>query len=468
MATGLRDAKRSLQEMTIPSPKKKTRVNSRQDTGPSGIRSTPIASTPEPTSAVMQAVQPVKKNNTLLWSVGIGVAIFIFLIGLGAVYAVSRFVQSPSLPGEQALASVNLPLSKQMVKIHADSYIIGSDVTGTEYAPTQQIELTEFWIDQYEATNAQYAEFLAEGDREPPVSWSTGTIPAEKENHPVEGITWDIATAYCQWAGKRLPTEAEWEAAARGRHGLAYPWGDTERDVELPRAGTYAVGSIVANRSPFGVFDMAGNVWEWVGDPYAPVEEGNRVLRGGTHGFVQDMAYRLQGDPSVPTMSATSGVRCAADEVTVVETETVLFEDNFTNPTSGWPELEAESGLFGYHPPDFYHVEVHAPGERGLISRGPGFDNVTVESNIFVAKTGTDIGDFRYGLVVRRTGEQFYAFTVSPRSKNWYALKSSAAGLEVLAEGADDSIQGLRACFLNRVDQTAEVSEADFNCKSGS
>ena len=77
-----------------------------------------------------------------------------------------------------------------------------------------------------------------------------------------------------------------------------------------------------------------------------------------------------------------------------------------------------------------------------MVSRGPNFDNVTVESNLFVAKTDTDTGDFRYGLIIRRSGEQFYAFTVSPRSKTWYVLKSSSSGLDVLDEGSDDTIQG--------------------------
>jgi formylglycine-generating enzyme required for sulfatase activity len=86
--------------------------------------------------------------------------------------------------------------------------------------------------------------------------------------------------------------------------------------VELPRDGTYTIGSISTNRSPFGAFDMAGNVWEWVGETYAPVEVGHRVLRGGASGFLKDMAYRLEGDPKLPTMIAAAGFRCAADEVT--------------------------------------------------------------------------------------------------------------------------------------------------------
>ena len=137
--------------------------------------------------------------------------------------------------------------------------------------------------------------------------------PAGRADFPVEGVTWDQAAAFCQWAGKRLPSEAEWEVAARGPKGSLYPWGDDERAVTLPDDKTYAAGQIPANRSAFGVFDMAGNVWEWVGDAYAPVPAGHKVLRGGSYGLLRDMAYRLHGEPNVRTMFAMAGIRCAAD-----------------------------------------------------------------------------------------------------------------------------------------------------------
>jgi formylglycine-generating enzyme required for sulfatase activity len=83
--------------------------------------------------------------------------------------------------------------------------------------------------------------------------------------------------------------------------------------VTLPDGKTYAVGQIPANRSAFGAFDMAGNVWEWVDAAYAPVPEGHQVLRGGSYGLLKDMAYRLHGEPNVRTMFAMAGIRCAAD-----------------------------------------------------------------------------------------------------------------------------------------------------------
>jgi formylglycine-generating enzyme required for sulfatase activity len=217
----------------------------------------------------------------------------------------------PAIPVE----APELPSAKAMVKVGAGTYQVGRDSPGGNYAPVQSIAVNDFWIDQYEVTNVQYAEFLSATKGLPPASWVGEAMPAGLPDFPVEGVTWDQAAAFCKWAGKRLPSEAEWEIAARGKDGSLYPWGNDEQLVVLPDNKTYAVGKIPANRSAFGVFDMAGNVWEWVGDPYAPVAAGQRVLRGGSYGFLRDMAYRLQGDPNVRSMFAMAGIRCAADHV---------------------------------------------------------------------------------------------------------------------------------------------------------
>jgi formylglycine-generating enzyme required for sulfatase activity len=296
-------------------------------------------------------------------------------------------------------------------------------------------------------TNAQFAEYLAQTNQQPPASWPEGQMPAEQADHPVKGLTWNVAAAYCQWAQKRLPTEAEWEVAARGPEGRLFPWGDDQNAVKLPQSGTYPIGSKPTNQSAFGVFDMAGNVWEWVGDPYAPVTEGNRVLRGGENGFLKDMAYRLIGPPTQESIIKTAGVRCAADKVNVVQVETVrvkgvLFEDKFADPGSGWPILSEGTYLYGYHPPDYYHIEVGQPESHTVVSRAPNFDNATVETGVLVDHTTTENGNYRYGLALRRSGDNYYAFTVSPRTGSWQVIKSSAQGFELLDEGTIDSLQG--------------------------
>jgi serine/threonine-protein kinase len=440
MAEGLREVRRSFNETTIPTPKR-----SREATDPSGVKKA-------------AAVKPAKrKSNAALWMMGIGVAVVLLIFGVAVLFVLSRFVQTSLSPqqtqanaaNELAVAAFDeaLPPSDQMVRIKGGVYTVGLDASDREHVPLQQVELNEYWLDQYEVTNAQYAAFLAKVAGQPvPGGWPDGNLPPGLENHPVEGITWDMAVAYCSWAQKRLPTEAEWEVAARGSTGLLYPWGNKERAIDLPRTESYPVGSVAQNRSPFGVFDMGGNVWEWVDKPYATIVEGNQVLRGGAHGFLQDMAYRLQGDPTVPTMSATAGIRCAADKVNVVDASSPLFTDDFSDPTSGWPSSGEGGdgvGLFGYHPPDFYHVEVNVPEASQIVSFGPVFNDFTVESDIFVAKSENDTGDFRYGLMVRQNGDQYYAFTISSRTHNWYVLKNGPNGLAELDKGSHDSIQGL-------------------------
>lgn len=271
------------------------------------------------------AAQPAGGSRRVLWMGAAALAAVLLIVALGIFLIAPRFDQSQSLAEEPPLLPDNptttavdpatLPPAEGMVKIDGGLYTVGLEPPDDEHTLPQHVRLTEFWIDQYEVTNAQFAAFLAETGAAPPPNWSGGAVPAGLENHPVEGVTWDQAAAYCTWAKKRLPGEAEWEIAARSADGRLYPWGNDERAVQLPRSGTYPVGSIADNRSPYGVYDMAGNVWEWVGDIYAPVESGQRVLRGGAHGFQKDMAYRLHGDPNVPTMFATAGIRCAADQV---------------------------------------------------------------------------------------------------------------------------------------------------------
>ena len=255
--------------------------------------SSPVPQQPEVDTALVvsspvagTSAQPARTR--LPRAVLIGVpAVVAALLLLVVAFAASRPGQSavpvaaPAQPAPQAA----LPSAQAMVKVGAGTYRVGRDSPGGNYAPVQSITINDFWIDQYEVTNAQYAEFLSATRGLPPASWAGGVMPAGQPDFPVEGVTWDQADAFCKWAGKRLPSEAEWEIAARGKEGSLYPWGNDERVVVLPDSKTYAVGTIPANRSAFGVFDMAGNVWEWVGDPYAPVPAGRRCCAGAAMAF---------------------------------------------------------------------------------------------------------------------------------------------------------------------------------------
>ena len=129
---------------------------------------------------------------------------------------------------------------------------------------------------------------LRDTDHTPPKYWKGETPPAKIADHPVVYVSWHDVTAYAEWAGKRLPTEEEWEKAARGTDGRMYPWGDEEPTPELcnfgqNEGGTTPVGKYSPQgNSPYGCVDMAGNVWEWTASDH---EKGGKVLRGGSWGY---------------------------------------------------------------------------------------------------------------------------------------------------------------------------------------
>lgn len=402
----------------------------------------------EPVAPISAVASPRKNNLPLILG---GVAAVLLLLVVVGVALFFLFRPGPSDGEEQVIAGPEdtvLPSSEKMIKIGAGTYSIGRDAPGQNYAPPQEVKLSEFWIDQYEVSNAQYAQFLADTQNQPPATWPDGKVPADQADFPVQGVSWDLANAYCQWVKKRLPAEAEWEVAARGPEGRLFPWGNDPRAVELPRSGVYKVGGKPTNQSAFGVFDMAGNVWEWVGETYVPVQkEGDRVLRGGENGLLKDMAYRLEGPPNQESIIKTAGIRCAADKVEVAQpqvaqVEGVLVQDSFADPGSGWPILSEGSYLYGYHPPDYYHVEVGQPEARTVVARAHDFEDATVEAKVLVDHTDTEQGNFRYGLALRRNGDSYYAFTVSPRTGTWQVVKSSPNKLDVLAEGGVQTLQG--------------------------
>ena len=133
----------------------------------------------------------------------------------------------------------------------------------------------------------------------------------------------------------------------------------------------------------------------------------------------------------------------------------ILFHDDFTNPTTGWAEDKFDNYFIGYHEPEYYHVEVTSPNSKTTVfePQKQVFEDATVDLDVLTvsAKTAPQ-GDFRYGITFRRAGDQYYAFTVSPRTKKWFALKNSPSALTVLAEGTDDNIHELDTDDTLRVD----------------
>ncbi len=241
-----------------------------------------------------------------------------------------------------------------MVYVPAGEFIMGSDEGESDEQPTRTVYLDAFYIDKYEVTNARFATFVSangyktdaerggcgwiyeggEGKCVPGADWQHSLGPdtdlGGKDEHPVVQVSWNDAKAYCEWAGARLPTEAEWEKAARGTDGRTYPWGEW---IDCDHAqyggcggGTVPVGSKPKGASPYGALDMAGNVWEWVADwydsgyygtspetnPKGPASGDSRVLRGGSWRSNEALVRAaLRGRSSPGDARGSVGFRCA-------------------------------------------------------------------------------------------------------------------------------------------------------------
>jgi len=208
---------------------------------------------------------------------------------------------------------------------------------GVVEMPQTRVFLKAYYIDKYEAVNIEYKRFIdATGTKPPSECWKDNMyLPEEQDNLPVAHISWYDADAYCRWRGKRLPTEAEWEKAARGTDGRIYPWGNTfdkdkanTREWNMHRFKRVPVGSFPDGASPYGAMDMAGNVWEWTADWYKPYPgPGNdllreasgeifKVARGGswdTTGENRRTTARYLWQP-YESYQCFIGVRCVKDE----------------------------------------------------------------------------------------------------------------------------------------------------------
>jgi formylglycine-generating enzyme required for sulfatase activity len=181
----------------------------------------------------------------------------------------------------------------------------------------QQVELPAYRMAKYPVTNGEYQRFIeATGHRTPDHWLSGGRYPPDLARHPVVFVSWHSAVAYAEWAGGRLPSEAEWEKAATGSDGRLYPWGNDFvaancNTSESGSEGTRPVEAHPAGISPYGVMDMAGNVWEWTTTPYETDEQW-RVLKGGAWDYkgLKDArcAFRVYFKPDF--RNSAVGFRC--------------------------------------------------------------------------------------------------------------------------------------------------------------
>ncbi len=226
-----------------------------------------------------------------------------------------------------------------MVLVPAGEFTMGSDKGDDDESPIHRVYLDTFYLDKFEVTNGRFAKFVDAIQSEPPWGFSDKDTPVTHADRPVRWVSWMDAMGYCLWAGKRLPTEAEWEKAARGTDGRIYPWGN---DPPTPAHAVFGlkeggsdtvspIGNRDKGRSLYGAHDLAGNLYEWVTDWYAedyyanfaktpainprgPNEGTAKVQRGGSYinnPYRLRSSFRTKGDPT--EQDPNVGFRCAQE-----------------------------------------------------------------------------------------------------------------------------------------------------------
>jgi formylglycine-generating enzyme required for sulfatase activity len=226
------------------------------------------------------------------------------------------------------------PYEQSMALVPAGTFNMGNAMGDADEAPVHQVYVDAFLMDKYQVSVGYYARFLDATSHDAPPEWSIMNRP-QHQNRPVANVDWADANAYCHWVGKRLPTEAEWEKAARGTDGRTYPWGNehpTKFYANMSQehwnnhGALSPVGAFEEGKSPYGIYGMAGNVWEWVSDWYAPDYYKNsprqnpagpsmgshKVIRGGSWGSGPENLRSSERETHVPSFRGYgTGFRCA-------------------------------------------------------------------------------------------------------------------------------------------------------------
>jgi formylglycine-generating enzyme required for sulfatase activity len=226
------------------------------------------------------------------------------------------------------------PHDRSMVLVPAGEFMMGSAMGDADELPVHRVYLDAFLMDKYQVSVGHYARFLDATSHDTPPEWKVMNQP-QHQKRPVANVDWTDANAYCHWAGKRQPTEAEWEKSARGTDGRTYPWGNEHPTKFYANLGNenwnnhgalMPVGSLEEGKSPYGIYDMAGNVWEWVSDWYAPdyyktspaknptgpLTGGHKVIRGGSWGSGPGSLRSADRETHVPSFQGLgTGFRCA-------------------------------------------------------------------------------------------------------------------------------------------------------------
>jgi formylglycine-generating enzyme required for sulfatase activity len=244
-----------------------------------------------------------------------------------------------SKPVVQPSAEITGKDGAPMMLVPAGEFTMGSDKGDDDEAPVHRVYVDTFYLDKFEVTNGRFAKFVEAIQSEPPWGFSDKDTPVTHADRPVRWVSWMDAMGYCLWAGKRLPTEAEWEKAARGTDGRVYPWGN---EVPTPAHAVFGlkeggdetvspIGNRDKGKSAYGAHDLAGNLYEWVMDWYAedfytnfakspainprgPIEGTAKVQRGGSYinnPYRLRSSFRTKGDPT--EQDPNVGFRCAQE-----------------------------------------------------------------------------------------------------------------------------------------------------------
>ena len=235
----------------------------------------------------------------------------------------------PSKPADNQPPAPVSAAPAGMVYVLGGTFMMGRDNGDDAERPPHQAPVKPFYIDIYEVTNEDYDKFVKATNHRPPAAWKGGMFPTGAGRKPVTGVTWDDANDFARWAGKRLPTEEDWEFSARGTDGRLYPWSnDWQQGSANANGAEQTVADVGAykGRAPFGTYDMVGNAWEWTASKFkaypgrglpANLPGGDlRVIRGGCYESTKDYAtttYRAGWPARGAGTYEQTGFRCAKD-----------------------------------------------------------------------------------------------------------------------------------------------------------
>jgi serine/threonine-protein kinase len=259
------------------------------------------------------------------------IALYLIAAGIVAVIAggiialITRSRASSETGGAQASGTRGTAAPVNMLKVKGGTFKMGTNDPAIKAGgPIHDVTVNDFYLDKFEVTNEEYQRFVVETQHDPPPDWTEGAFDPHNTKLPVVNVSWLDAKAYAEWARKRLPTEQEWEYAARGSEDNLYPWGNDwssqcSNSLEDKHNQPVAVGSYERGVSWCGIYDLAGNVAEWVADDFRPYpgssakpDPGFKVLRGGSFKSPQNfLVATYRGWDAAGQKWPWLGFRCA-------------------------------------------------------------------------------------------------------------------------------------------------------------